>query len=87
MKLRRREAKALADLLGDEHNLSLLAGLMGGEPDAVGSPAEREIVGRLIADRRAELRADGLARARLLFREPARYSAGRTALLWRKAAD
>lgn len=87
MKLRRREAKALGDLLGDEHNLSLLAGLMGSEPDAVGRPAEREIVERLIADRRAELRAAGLARARVLFRETARCSAGRTALLWRMAKD
>lgn len=87
MKLRAREAEQLGDLLGDEHNLALLSDLAEAEPAVVGSQAEREILGRLVADRRAELRAEGLLRARRLFGEPAGESARRLALLWRSASD
>lgn len=86
MKLRRREAKQLEAMLGDEHNLSVLAALMESEPDAVGSAAEREIVGRLVADWRAELRADALAGAKIMFQEKPKASARRISALWRSFA-
>ncbi|MGN6548551.1 MAG: CHAD domain-containing protein [Pararhizobium sp.] len=86
MKLRRTEAKRLEAMLGDEHNLSVLAALMENEPDAVGSGAEREIVARLLADWRAELRAQALAGAKTMFREKPKASGRRISLLWRRFA-
>lgn len=86
MRLRRREARQIGDLVGDEHNLSLLAALIREEPEAIGTEADRDLLMRLLADRQAELRAEALGRAGALFRDRPRREAARLAVLWRQAS-
>ncbi len=86
MRLRRREARQIGDLVGDEHNLSLLSELILHEPEAVGSEADRDLLMRLVGDRRAALRAEATRRAGALFRDTPRREAKRLQVLWRKAS-
>ncbi|WP_181408117.1 CHAD domain-containing protein [Pararhizobium mangrovi] len=87
MHLRRREAKALADDAGDEHNLTVLTELMAEEPETIGGSGERELLHRLVGDHQAELRAIVLRRAHRLFREPAKRDAARLETMWRHEGD
>ena len=86
MRLRRKEAAAIGDLIGDERNLSLLAALVEGEPEAIGSGADRDLLLRLVTDRRAALRDEAMGRAGRLFRDAPKQEAKRLARLWRQAA-
>ena len=86
MRLRRREARQIGDLVGDEHNLSLLAALIREEPGCGRQRSRRELLMRLLADRQAALRAEALRRAGALFRDEPKRDAGRLALLWRQAS-
>jgi CHAD domain-containing protein len=61
-----RRAKRLSDVLGEDHDLATLHAASVRHPQAL-SPAERELLDRLIDHRRADLRDDALRRARKLY--------------------
>lgn len=86
MRLRRREAKQVGDLVGDEHNLSLLAAVIAEEPETAGTEADVALLMRLVSDRRSQLRAESIRRAGGLFRDPPKREEKRIALLWRQAS-
>lgn len=86
MRLRRREARQIGDLVGDEHDLSLLAELISKEPETIGSETDRDLLVRLLTDRRAALRDEAVRRARRLLRDKPDREAGRLARLWRQAS-
>lgn len=86
MRLRRNEAKALSDLIGDEHDLSVLIDLLQSESRLAGPRAERELLQRLITDRQAALRTEAVDRTGVLFREPRTLSRDRIALMWKDAS-
>ena len=87
MRLRRREAKQIGDVVGDEHNLSLLAA--AGRRRARGGrrPRPTRVAdASRSADRQAALRAEALRRAGALFRDKPKREPERLALLWRQAS-
>ena len=86
MRLRRREAKQIGDIVGNEHNLSVLAAVVGEAPGSIGTDADRELLMRLLADRQAALRAEALERAGALFRDKPKRDARRLECLWRQAS-
>lgn len=87
MRLRQQAADRLAKIIGAEHNLTILGDLMRNEPDAVGGAAARQLLERLVDDRRAELRDEATDRASLLFGERAKREAKHVELMWRQAAS
>jgi CHAD domain-containing protein len=65
-----KDADALADLLGDEHDLGVLADqLADGRGPAAGVVIDEAALGELIDDRRAELRAAAFELGRRLYAE------------------
>jgi CHAD domain-containing protein len=64
------EAHALSDLLGDDHDLAVLAEALRGGGDAASAPVDYDAVLELVAERRAELQADALRLGRRLYAEP-----------------
>lgn len=70
------EAKRLADLLGEDHDLAVLDQTLRAEPGAFGRPAGQEALLGLIAGRSRELRAEAEPLGRRLYAEkPARFAA------------
>jgi CHAD domain-containing protein len=65
------ESHRLADLLGDDHDLAVLADRLADAPTLTDGSAslDREAILSLIAERRAELQAEALALGRLLYAE------------------
>ena len=86
MRLGRREARAIGDVVGNEHNLSLLAAIVREDAGAVGTAADCELLMRLLGDRQAALRAEALRRAGILFLDKPGRDARRLGLLWRQAS-
>lgn len=71
VKAQSKAAHDLADLLGDDHDLAVLAERVeGGVGRGTGTPIDDEAVLGLIARRRAELQAEAMPIARRLYAEP-----------------
>lgn len=69
------QASTLADLLGDEHDLAVLAQTLAAEPKAFGSAGEVEVILGLIEGRREALRSDArLLGQRLYADKPTAFS-------------
>ncbi|AJY44710.1 CHAD domain-containing protein [Martelella endophytica] len=84
LKSKRTEAKALADLLGHEHDLSVLIALLDG-PDAPDIGADILTACRVLAARkRKELRKRAIKAARKVFGDEAEEEAEILGTLWRK---
>ncbi|MCJ0974215.1 CHAD domain-containing protein [Pseudomonas sp. PS1] len=60
MQLRSETLKALADRLGDDHDLAVMQQLMKSEPELFGDAAQHERLDGLIARRRSELQSGAL---------------------------
>jgi hypothetical protein len=75
-------AKQVADLLGHDHDVSLLeCALAGSEAQAL-NRAERDVLTRYCIARHAEMRAAVLPKARLLFAERSERLGERMRYLW-----
>ena len=85
MKTLGREVSTLGDLLGDEHDLSLLRDYLRDTANALGHEASAAAGIRLIETRRAELRRAALALGRRLFADKPRV-VERRLLQWWKAS-
>lgn len=80
------ECKTLVDLLGHEHDLSVLTELADKEPDLFGNG---DTLARLLAaiiNRQQALRRDALEQAHALLSEKPKQEAALIALLWERAA-
>jgi len=76
---RAEEAKALSDVLGDEHDLTVLLAAIPTEPEDFGDAADRELLTGLALARQASLRRKARERGRSLFAERGRVFAERLA--------
>lgn len=86
MLAKQQQAKALVDLLGHEHDLSVLTGLVNENPELFGdSDTLARVLGAIIARQQA-LRHEGLEAAHGVFADSAETESGLIALLWEKAA-
>jgi CHAD domain-containing protein len=63
------EAHVLSDLLGDDHDLAVLAETLAAASPAARAPVDEEPVLELIAERRAELQAEAVRLGRRLYAE------------------
>lgn len=87
LKAKQREAKTLVDILGHEHDLSVLTQVVNENPDLFGdSDTLALLIGAIIAHQQA-LRQKAIEQARLVFADDADTEAARIALLWREAAS
>jgi len=87
MQAKQREAKALVDVLGHEHDLSVLTQVVNENPDLFGdSDTLARLIGAIIA-RQQDLRQRAIEQARLVFADDADTEATRIALLWQEAAS
>ena len=87
MRAKRAEAKALVDILGHEHDLSVLTQVVNENPDLFGdSDTLARLIGAIIA-RQQELRQRAIDQARRVFADDADAEASRIALLWQEAAS
>ena len=80
------EAKKLVDLLGHEHDLTVLTTLLDHEPDLFGDGEGQSFLLAIIIRRQQELRRQALALADQVFADPARDEAGIIETLWLRAA-
>nr|CAD6407838.1 CHAD domain-containing protein [Rhizobium sp. Q54] len=87
MRAKQKEAKALVDLLGHEHDLSVLTQVVNENPDLFGdSETLARLIGAIIA-RQQDLRQRAIEQAKLVFADDADTEAARIALLWQEAAS
>lgn len=80
------QAKALVDLLGHEHDLSVLTGLVNESPEFFGDSDTLALVLGSIITRQQALRHEALEAAHEVFADSAETESGMIALLWEKAA-
>lgn len=86
MKAKQSECKLLVDLLGHEHDLSVLTELVNEEPDLFGDgEALARLLGAII-NRQQILRAEAIEKAHPVFSDDAVFESDLIALLWRQAA-
>ena len=87
MRAKQREAKTLVDLLGHEHDLSVLTQVVNENPDLFGdSDTLALLIGAIIA-RQQELRQAAIEQAKQVFADDADTEAARISLLWQEAAS
>lgn len=87
MKAKQAECKALVDLLGHEHDLSVLTELVNEEPDLFGdADALARLLGAII-NRQQILRSEAIDRAHTVFSDEATFESDLVAILWRRAAE
>jgi CHAD domain-containing protein len=79
-------AKALVDLLGHEHDLSVLTELVNEQPELFGDGNALASLLAAIINRQQILRQEGLEQARTVFADPVEIESDLIALLWEKAA-
>jgi len=79
---REAEADRLGDLLGDHHDLAILADTVAAAPDAFAGAETVSAFMALVARRQKELEADAFALGRRLFAEKPKHFARRMAALW-----
>lgn len=85
MRAKQREAKLLVDLLGHEHDLSVLTGIVNENPLIFGNSATLALVLGAIIVRQQALRKEALERANEVFGDDADIEASRIEMLWRHA--
>lgn len=80
-------AKLVADLLGHDHDVALLDAVLAGAEGQSLSAVERRTLARYCLKRHAELRAEALPKAQLLFVEKSDQLGARMRALWESARD
>lgn len=75
-------AKLVADLLGQDHDVALLEGVLAGPEGQALTAVERRALARHCTVRHGELRAQALPKARLLFAEQSEQLGARMRALW-----
>lgn len=80
------EAKALTDILGQEHDIEVLNILLHSEPHLFGAIADRDRLAELLMERRSALRHDAMTIAERLYAGTGKEEAKRLAALWKLAA-
>jgi CHAD domain-containing protein len=86
MRAKRADTKRLVDILGHEHDLSVLAAFADREPERFGNGERLALLLDAIIQRQQALRGDGLELANEVFSESARTESRIVGLLWRQAA-
>lgn len=86
MRAKRADTKRLVDILGREHDLSVLTAVADREPDRFGNGERLSLLLDAIIQRQQTLRAEGLELADEVFSESARTESRIISLLWRQAA-
>ncbi|WP_421616387.1 CHAD domain-containing protein [Agrobacterium tumefaciens] len=86
MRAKRADTKRLVDILGHEHDLSVLAAFADQEPERFGNGERLALLLDAIIQRQQALRGDGLELANEVFSESARTESRIVGLLWRRAA-
>ncbi|MBP1846921.1 CHAD domain-containing protein [Rhizobium petrolearium] len=86
MLAKQRQAKELVDLLGHEHDLSVLTGLVNESPELFGNGDTLALILGAIIARQQALRHEALERAQDAFSDSAETESALIALLWKKAA-
>lgn len=86
MRAKRADTKRLVDILGHEHDLSVLAAVADREPDRFGNGERLALLLDAIIERQQALRAEGLELADEVFSESASTESRIVGLLWRQAA-
>jgi hypothetical protein len=76
------QAKKLAELLGEEHDIEVLNILLQVEPHLFGAIPDKDRLASLLNERRAALRHDAMGIAAALYEHSARMEAHRLSLLW-----
>ncbi|WP_181090787.1 CHAD domain-containing protein [Stutzerimonas stutzeri] len=76
------QLKQVADALGDDHDLTMMAQLMEREPDLFGAPETREQLQRCIQQRREQLQQRALRLGRRLYAEGPKALVTRIAAYW-----
>ncbi len=83
---KRQDAKRLVDLLGHEHDLTVLTTLLDHEPDTFGDGEGLSFLLAIIIRRQQDLRREALDLADQVFADPAKSEAGIIKALWMRAA-
>ena len=83
---KRQAAKCLVDLLGHEHDLTVLTELFDHEPELFGDGEGQSFLLAIIIRRQLDLRREALALADAVFADPAREEACIIETLWTAAA-
>lgn len=83
---KRADTKRLVDILGHEHDLSVLAAFADREPERFGNGERLALLLDAIIQRQQALRGDALELANEVFSESARTESRIVGLLWRQAA-
>ncbi|MBO0126880.1 CHAD domain-containing protein [Agrobacterium tumefaciens] len=86
MRAKRADTKRLVDILGHEHDLSILAAVADREPERFGNGERLALLLDAIIERQQALRSEGLELANEVFSESARTESRIVGLLWRQAA-
>ncbi|KJF67272.1 CHAD domain-containing protein [Rhizobium nepotum] len=86
MRAKRADTKRLVDILGHEHDLSVLAAFAGREPERFGNGERLALLLETIMERQQALRAESLELASKAFSESAGTESRIIGLLWRQAA-
>ncbi len=86
MRAKRADTKRLVDILGHEHDLSVLAAFADREPERFGNGERLALLLDAIIQRQQALRGDGLELANEVFSESARTESRIVGFLWRQAA-
>jgi hypothetical protein len=82
---KRRDAKRLVDLLGHEHDLTVLTALLDHEPELFGNGEGQSFLLAIIIRRQQDLRREAIALAGQVFADPAKDEAGVIETLWLRA--
>ncbi|MCZ4431639.1 CHAD domain-containing protein [Agrobacterium sp. SOY23] len=86
MRAKRADTKRLVDILGHEHDLSILTAIADREPERFGNGERLALLLDAIIARQQALRAEGLELADEVFSESARTESRIIGQLWRRAA-
>lgn len=83
---KRQDTKQLVDLLGHEHDLTVLTTLIDHEPETFGDGEGLSFLLAIIIRRQQDLRREALDLANQVFADPAKGEAGIIEALWMRAA-
>ncbi len=83
---KREMAKRLVELLGHEHDLTVLTALIDDEPQIFGDGEGQSFLLAIIIRRQMALRREALALADMVFADPAKDEAGIIETLWLRAS-
>ncbi|MFN3319872.1 MAG: CHAD domain-containing protein [Allorhizobium sp.] len=83
---KRQDTKQLVDLLGHEHDLTVLTTLIDHEPETFGDGEGLSFLLAIIIRRQQDLRREALDLANQVFADPAKSEAGIIEALWMRAA-